>query len=68
MPKPLTKEDQFGMLLALQYLSDLFTGAGKETFTRVEVLTILNDVKNDPELIDPDTVIAFDGLPEPEDE
>jgi hypothetical protein len=59
VPKsPFTPEEAFQCLNLLDYLLDLFTGAGKETFTRVEILSVLNHCKNDPELFDPDAVIA----------
>jgi hypothetical protein len=47
------------VLSILDYLSDLFTGANKEYFTRLDVLNILNLVRSDPDLLDPDMVIAF---------
>lgn len=49
-----------GALAILDYLSDLFTGS-KLTFSREEVLMILNIVKNDPELFRPDDVVRWDG-------
>jgi hypothetical protein len=58
MTSPFTPIEQFQVLNALDYLSDLFTGSAKETFTKVEVLIVLNMVKNDPELFDPAVRIA----------
>lgn len=53
-----TPQEQFQALNVLDYLSDLFTCAGKETFTRVDVLIILDHVRADPEIFDPEVVIA----------
>lgn len=58
MTSPFTETEQFQVLNALDYLSDLFTAAKKETFTRVEILIVLNLMKNDPELFDPAVLIA----------
>lgn len=55
---PLTADEQFQALNVLAYLSDLFTAAGKETFTRTEILVVLNAVRTDAELFDPSVVIA----------
>lgn len=53
-----TETEQFACLNILDYLSDLFTGAGKDQFTREDVLLVLNLVKNDPDLFDADVVTA----------
>jgi hypothetical protein len=53
-----TPAEQFQMLNLLDYLSDLFTAASKDTFTRVEVLVVLNGVRSDQELFDPDVLIV----------
>jgi hypothetical protein len=50
----------FGALAILDLLLGLFTDAGKETFTREEVLLILNWAKNDPEIFSPDLVAAYE--------
>ena len=47
-------------LCILDYLESLFTVANRESFSRAEILVILNSVKNDPEIIDPLAVIAFE--------
>jgi hypothetical protein len=52
-----TPQEQFQCLNLLDYLSDLFTAGDKQSFTRAEVLVILNHVKNDPELFDPETLM-----------
>jgi hypothetical protein len=49
----MTDREQFQALNVLDYLSDLFTAAKKETFTRVEILVLLDNTKNDPDLFDP---------------
>lgn len=53
-----TPQEQFQALNVLDYLSDLFTAAEKETFTRVDILVILDLVRADPEIFDPEVVIA----------
>ncbi len=54
----MNSDEQFAALNVLDYLSDLFTAAGKDSFTRENILVVLNAVKSDPELFDPDVVIA----------
>ena len=58
MRSPLTPLEQYQCLNILQYLSDLFTAAEKEQFTRVEILSVLNNVANDADFFDPDVIIA----------
>ena len=58
MTSPFTDREQFQALNVLDYLSDLFTAAKKETFTRVEILILLDNIKNDPDLFDPAVLIA----------
>jgi uncharacterized protein YllA (UPF0747 family) len=58
MNSPFTPVEQFQALNLMDYLSDLFTVAQKETFTRVEILVLLDHIKNDPELFDPAVLIA----------
>lgn len=58
MTSPFTEREQFQVLNALDYLFDLFTAAEQETFSRVDILIVLNLVKNDPELFDPAVRIA----------
>ena len=55
---PFNPIEQFQVLNMLDYLSDLFTAAKKETFTQVDILIMLNHVKNDSELFDPAVLIA----------
>jgi hypothetical protein len=55
---PMTPLEQFQCLNLLDLLSDIFTGTNKETFSRAEILTLLNDCKNNPALFDPDCVVA----------
>ncbi len=54
----MTPQEQFQALNVLEYVSDLFTGSPRESFTKVEILVILNRIKTDPELFDPDVVEA----------
>ena len=51
-------ESALAVLSLLDYLQDLFT-VGKQAYTREEVLVILNLVREDPELIDPLAVVAY---------
>jgi hypothetical protein len=53
---------QYAALCLLEFISDLFTAAGKETFSRDEILALLNCFKNDAELFDPQVVVAFDMI------
>ena len=58
MNSPMSPTEQFQVLNMLEYLSDLFTAAGKETFTRTEILVVLDRVRSDPDIFDPDVLIA----------
>ena len=58
MTSPFTDREQFQALNVLDCLSGLFTAAKKETFTRVEILVLLDQIKNDPDLFDPTVRIA----------
>jgi hypothetical protein len=58
MISPMTETEQYQALNVLEYLSDLFTAAEKESFTKTEVLIVLNLVRTDPEIFDPRVVIA----------
>lgn len=58
--KPLTPDEgALTALSVLDYVSGLFTIAKKETFTRDEILVILNAVQNDPELFDAESRAAY---------
>lgn len=57
-PGGLTQDEQFQALNMLDHLSDVFTAAGKETFSRAEVLIIIDNTRSNPEFFDPDVVIA----------
>lgn len=39
---------------------DLFTAADRETFTRDQVLVVLNAVRNDPDFFEPMARVAYD--------
>ena len=58
MTSPLTHDEQFQALNLLDYISDLFTMSPKQTFTQVEILIVLNHVKNDTDIFDPLVLIA----------
>jgi hypothetical protein len=59
MPRTqMTDDQQFQALNTLDYLRDLFTAARKENFTRAEILVILDLVRSDWEIFDPEVVIA----------
>ena len=64
MIDPLNTEAAFGALVILDYLQGLFTAAGQEVFSRDSVLVILNRVKNDPELFDEGTLLAYEKIVE----
>jgi hypothetical protein len=58
MDSPMSPTEQFQVLNMLDYLSDLFTAAGKETFTRTGILVVLDCVRSDSYIFDPDVLIA----------
>lgn len=58
MPRPLTPGEQFTVLCILDCLSDIVTVSAKETFTKTEVLLLIDILRCEPELFDPDVVIA----------
>lgn len=58
----LSPSDQLAGLSVIGYLEDLFTSSPRESFTTIEILSILNTVKNDPELFEPDCVAAYDKI------
>ena len=55
---PMTPDEQFQVLNLLDYLSDLFTGTLKLSFTPTEILLILNYLREDPDFFDPEVLIA----------
>ena len=54
----MTDMEQFQALNLLDYLSDLFTASKKESFTPTEILIILDHVRSDPEVFDPEVLVA----------
>jgi hypothetical protein len=58
MTTPLSPAEQHHCLCVLDMLSDLFTESPKQSFTSCEILHLLNVISNDPELFEPDVVIA----------
>jgi hypothetical protein len=55
---PLTPDEQFQALNLLDYLSDLFTASPNESFTRVQILIVLDNLRSDPGFFDPEVLIA----------
>lgn len=55
---PLTIDEQFQALNVLDYISDLFTGTPKPSFTPTEILIILDHLRTDPDFFDPVVLIA----------
>lgn len=55
---PLTINEQFQVLNILDYISDLFTGTPKPSFTPTEILVILDHLREDTDFFDPDVLIA----------
>lgn len=58
MISPLTPNEQFQALNILDYVSDLFTMAGRENYSRADILIVLNHVRNDANLFEPAVLIA----------
>lgn len=57
----LTPEAQAGALCTLSYLSDLITVGRTEQYSRTDLLIVLDCIKNDPDLFDPEVVRSFDA-------
>ena len=55
---PLTDQEQFQCLNLLDTLSDLFTVGTVETFTREDILVIIDGLRSNTELFDPLVVVA----------
>ena len=61
MMRPPPHEIQLGGLHVLAYLSELVMHApDSRTWNKVDILTLLNTIKNDPELFDPQEVAQWD--------
>lgn len=63
MPKvkaELPEDLQLGAAAMVDYLRSLFTGAGKDIYTRDEILVLLNLIQNDPEIFSMDIIAAFE--------
>lgn len=60
MPKvsPMTPQEQYQCLNLLEYLSDLFGAATEPFYTPHQILILLNTIREDPEMFDPDVVVA----------
>ena len=62
MTRPPPHEIQLGGLHILAYLSELVMCApDSRTWNKVDMLTILNTIKNDPEMFDPQEVAQWDA-------
>lgn len=46
-------------IAVIDYLETLFTGSNRDEYQREDILVLLNSVKNDPRIIDPDCIIAY---------
>jgi hypothetical protein len=51
-------DEQYGALLVLDFISDLFTTGKKESFTRTDILIFLDHVRNQPDIFEADVVLA----------
>ena len=58
---PPTVAQQYGALLILDFISDLFTATTREQFTRDEILVLLSNVRADQDLFDPLVSEAYDA-------
>ena len=56
-----TEESAATFVIALDYLTDLFTASSKDVFTKTDVLILLNLVRNDPELVSPEAVLQIEA-------
>lgn len=62
MTRPPPHEIQLGGLHILAYLSELVMLApDTSVWNKVDMLTIFNTIKNDPEMFDPQEVADWDG-------
>jgi len=53
---------KFHALSVLGYLSDLFTASPRNQFTREEVLQIINAIRSDADLFDPQLVVFHEQI------
>lgn len=60
--RPFDRHEQFAGLCVIGYLEALLTVSPKQSFTRDELLILLNDVKTDPDLFALEVVIAYDQI------
>ena len=63
-PTLLEGDVAMGALGILDFLLDLFAATPVETFSRVDILSVLNNVKNSGDLISPETVLAYEQTTE----
>ena len=57
---PLDSDSQFGALLILDYLMDLFIASALDSFSKDQIVKVLDLVRDDPELIEPEARQAYD--------
>ena len=57
--RPFDRHEQFAGLCVIGYLEALLTASPKQSFSRDELLILLNDVKTDPDLFALEVVIAY---------
>jgi hypothetical protein len=55
-------DNQWGAQSILGLLRDVFTVTPRANFTREEILVILDRIRSDRDLFDPNLVLAFDRL------
>ena len=60
--RPFDRHEQFAGLCVIGYLEALLTASPKQSFSRDELLILLNDVKTHPDLFAPEVVIAYDQI------
>jgi hypothetical protein len=62
MTTQLEPHDQFVGLAMLGYVEDLLTVSPKESWSKDELLVLLNTIKSDEEMFAPEAMIAYDTL------
>jgi hypothetical protein len=62
MKELMERDEQMAAQIVLQYVIGLFTVAERDTFTREEVLVLLNHARTDSDIFDPAVVIEAEEL------
>jgi len=60
--RDMTPNEQAVALATLRYVADLITVSPKKTYTREELLVLLNLIENDRDLFDPAVVARMDEI------